>query len=96
MELPQINAGIGLLLGNGIPDAYSPLDTKVGPEGTPYLARTRLGWIAWNIVRPGTSSEITMSVNGADAAIHEMECCKDLEITYQKSISIEFPREGHK
>ena len=62
VELPQINAGIGLLLGNGIPDAYSPLDTKVGPEGTPYLARTRLGWIAWNIVRPGTSSEITMSV----------------------------------
>ncbi len=43
---PKINAKIGLLIGNNVPDAYTPLDLKTGPRGSPYAAKTLLGWVA--------------------------------------------------
>ena len=49
--LPTVDAKIGLLLGNNIPDAYTPLEVKTGPRGSPHAARTLLGWIAWNVIR---------------------------------------------
>ena len=31
VHMPQINAGIDLLIGNNVPDAYSPLEVRTGP-----------------------------------------------------------------
>ena len=53
INLPQINSDIGLLLGNNVPDAYCPLEMKTEPSGSPHATRTRLGWIAWNVIRNG-------------------------------------------
>ena len=49
--LPQIEAGIGLLIGNSVADVYTPLEVVTGPRGTPYAARTAIGWIVWSVVR---------------------------------------------
>ena len=43
VDLPQIDAEIGLLLRNHVCDVYSPLEFKVGPPGSPHATRTRLG-----------------------------------------------------
>ena len=87
--LPQVSADVGLLLGNNVPDAYSPYEVRVGPSGSSYASRSRLGWIAWNVIRPGRDGHI--SVNRADVQTIELsEKLRNLEITYQKSVAIDF------
>jgi len=51
IQLPQINGDIGLLIGNNIADAYTPLDVRTGPRGSPHATNTRLGWVIWNLHR---------------------------------------------
>ena len=65
--LPEICGNIELLIGNNVPDVYTPLEVKTGPAGSPHAARTRIGWIVWNMVRPHTSHGI--SVNRADVTL---------------------------
>ena len=90
IDLPSINSGIDLLIGNNIADAYTPLEVRVGPSGTPYASRTRLGWVAWNVIRPG--GELLNISNLADVlAIEELEDSRRLEILYNKSLMIDFP-----
>ena len=57
ISLPEIDADIGLLIGNNVPDAYTPLDLKTGPSGTPHAARTKLGWVVWNVIREGEQTQ---------------------------------------
>ena len=38
--LPTVDAKIGIFLGNNIPDAYTPLEVKIGLRGSPHAART--------------------------------------------------------
>ena len=61
IHLPQIDAEIGLLIGNNVPDAYIPLELRTGSSGSPFGARSRLGWIVWGVVRP--SPDIDHFVN---------------------------------
>ena len=51
LELPSITAEIGLLIGNNVPDAYAPLETRVGGTNSPHATKSRLGWIIWNLIR---------------------------------------------
>ena len=91
--LPQVTADVGLLLGNNVPDAYSPLDVKVGPSNSPHASCTRLGWIVWNLIRQEGSSSISM--NSADAqAVELAEEFRNLDVTYQKSVAINFQERG--
>ena len=54
VSLPQINAdysdyvsdAYSLLIGNNVPDAYSPIEVRSGPRGSPHATRTLIGWVA--------------------------------------------------
>ena len=88
VHLPQFDAPIGLLLGNNIPDAYTPLEVRVGPTGTPYASLTRLGWIVWNVIRYSGSSHSIC--HRADVqVIQTFEESRDLDIVYIKSSPID-------
>lgn len=52
--LPQLTSKIGLLLGNREAEAYTPLELRTGPPGSPHAIRTKLGWTLWNVVRDST------------------------------------------
>jgi hypothetical protein len=94
IELPQIDADIGLLLGNDVPDAYAPLQVITGPSGTPHVSRTRLGLVAWNIIRPNNTGSTLSRVNRADVIIHDFQCCRELDKSYQKGLALDFPEKS--
>ena len=88
--MPHIEAEIGLLLGNNVPDAYSHIAMKVGPPGSPHVTRTRIGLIAWNIIRSDSNTNSTHVVNSVNAAITKLEEFDSLESLYRKSVQIDF------
>ena len=92
VTLPQINADIGLLIGkNHVPDAYSPIEVRTGPRGSPHSTRTLIGWVAWNVIR-GTHSEVPVSVNRADVTIiRESEKLDKLNRLVRDSYNYDFP-----
>ncbi|XP_041365661.1 uncharacterized protein LOC121380763 [Gigantopelta aegis] len=51
IELPQIDGEVGLLTGNNVSDAYSPIEIITGPQNSPHAIKTRLGWVLWNVIR---------------------------------------------
>ena len=88
--LPQIEADIGLLIGNNVPDAYTPMELKTGPRGSPHAAKTLLGWVAWNIMRNKVPT--SFHVHRADViAIKDVEEKKVLNSLYHKSPNLYFP-----
>ena len=88
--LPQIEADIGLLIGNNVPDAYTPIELKTGPRGSPHAAKTLLGWVAWNIMRNKVLTNV--HVHRADIiAIEDVEEKKMLNSLYHKSTNLDFP-----
>ncbi|XP_064629340.1 uncharacterized protein LOC135488626 [Lineus longissimus] len=44
IPLPEITADVGLLIGNSVADAYTPLNVVTGPRGSPHATQTALGW----------------------------------------------------
>ena len=88
MELPQVNADVGLLIGNNVPDASAPLEVKTGPRGSPYMSRSLLGWIPWGVLRNSPN----ILVNRADVlAIEQFNENQDLNDLYIKSVNLDFP-----
>ncbi|XP_071944927.1 uncharacterized protein [Antedon mediterranea] len=59
----NIDAGIGLLIGNAVAEAYCPLETITGPPNAPHATRTRLGWLIWNLVREGNDTGQSQPAN---------------------------------
>ncbi|XP_074649022.1 uncharacterized protein LOC141904335 [Tubulanus polymorphus] len=47
----RLGKPVGLMIGSNVPDAFTPLEIRTGPAGSPYATRSRLGWITWNITR---------------------------------------------
>ena len=88
--MPQINAGIDLLIGNNVPDAYSPLEVRTGPPGSPHASKTTLGWIAWNVVRSVRNCQ-PFSVNFVDVAAKRYEEIKKLNMLVRESLNYDFP-----
>ena len=89
-RLPKIEGDIGLLLGNNIPDAYSPLELKTGPSGSPHAVSTCLGWVIWNLIRRSSVSKGI--VNRAELlAVQEVEDLKKLDTLVRKAINMDFP-----
>ncbi|XP_006819133.1 uncharacterized protein LOC102802549 [Saccoglossus kowalevskii] len=93
VHVPQINADVGLLIGNAIPDAYMPLEIVTGPQGSPHASRTRLGWTLWNVVCGEDNREQgSYTVNRADIiAVQESEELKQLDLMVRSSINFDFP-----
>ncbi|XP_064624565.1 uncharacterized protein LOC135486033 [Lineus longissimus] len=97
VNLPEINGGIGLLIGNGVPDAYTPIKSVTGPQGSPHAVKTRLGWIAWNVVRDGEEADQPMCpvpVNTAVTAIEKIDHMQELDILVRSSFNHDFPEQG--
>jgi hypothetical protein len=58
INVPDIDSDIGIMIGNNVPDAYSPFELATGPSSSPHATKTRLGWIIWNVLRDRTSFEV--------------------------------------
>ncbi|KAJ8018203.1 hypothetical protein HOLleu_43941 [Holothuria leucospilota] len=86
--LKQIDADIGLMIGNAVADAYTPLEIVTGPRGTPFAQRSILGWIPWSIVRPGPAPN-THTVNRVESKA--IEDHSQLTQLVQKATRIDFP-----
>ncbi|XP_071944668.1 uncharacterized protein [Antedon mediterranea] len=95
VHLPHVNADIGLLIGNNVPDAYTPRQVRTGPAGSPHATQTALGWIAWNVIRNDGSrsgKEDILAVNKATiSAIQEVEDNRKLEKLVRECINYDFP-----
>lgn len=97
LPIPQIEADISLLIGNNVPDAYSPLKIRTGSTGGPHATKSRLGWIIWNVVRPlqhnqGWKERQSLLVNRAElSSIVAKEQCHTIEQLVKNSINMDFP-----
>jgi len=81
-------------LGNNAPDVHSPIEVVTGPSGSPHVTRTRMGLIAWNVIRSENSASSSMCkthiVNRASVMLSEFEEGQRLDTLYQKSIVLDF------
>ena len=90
VKIPSAEVEITMLIGNNVPDAYAPLDVKVGPRGSPHAVKTLLGWIVCNLTSKRASGEL--SVNKVDIiAMHERKNLKSLDSLVRESINYDFP-----
>ena len=90
IRFPVFDREVEILIGNNIPDAYAPMETRVGPRGTPHATYTTLGWIPWNVFRMGGSNLNT--VNRVDVTIIEnAQETDNLNELYIKSVNMDFP-----
>lgn len=91
IQLPDLIGRVGLLIGNNVPDVYSPYEVRTGERGSPHASRTAIGWIPWNIIRQG-ASEISPVVNRVGIeVIEDHQSLKELDILVRKSINQDFP-----
>ncbi|XP_062621125.1 uncharacterized protein LOC134282740 [Saccostrea cucullata] len=88
IQTSEIDAEIGIMIGNNVPDAYSPFEVIAGPSGSPHATRTRLGWIVWNVIRENASD--TFDVNRV-AIEDAQERDRNLEKMVKDSINYDFP-----
>ncbi|CAC5382830.1 unnamed protein product [Mytilus coruscus] len=86
---PKLDASIGLMIGNNVPDAYTPFEVATGPSGSPHATRTRLGWIIWNMIRECTGTNKVVN-RVRMSAIHEEEHSRLNELV-EKSMNFDFP-----
>ena len=56
------------MIGNYVPDAYTPFEVAAGQAGSPHSTKSRFSWIIWNLVRQGDISETYSEVNRAQLA----------------------------
>ncbi|XP_046564520.1 uncharacterized protein LOC124273324 [Haliotis rubra] len=93
IHVPHLESGVDLLIGGNAPDAYSPFEVKVGPEGSPHATRTRLGWILWNVVRPSRQGEKQHfpSMRTDIVSVRNIEEISELNSLVRKSINFDFP-----
>lgn len=90
VSLPTIKASVGLLIGNNVPDAYTPLEVKSGPRYAPHASKTLLGWIVWNVVRANKTSS-RFNSNRIDVTIQGIRELQELENLYRESVHADFP-----
>lgn len=88
ITLPQINAGIELLIGTNIPKALEPLEVVCSVDGGPYAVRTRLGWtingpLSGNCEATGDQKHPQVTVNRVSVVT--------LEELWQQQFKNDFP-----
>ena len=92
IKFPKLNVDIGIMIGNNVPDAFTPCEIRTGEQGSPHATRTRLGWVIWNLIRPNHDASNGMPntavVNRAQViAIEELA---QLDQTLRTSINQDF------
>lgn len=97
IDIPQLDCSIDLLIGNNVPDAYTPHQVRTGEQGTPHATKTRLGWILWNGVRNSESGHGSCGITVMRTEvikIKEAETMRELDQLVRQSMNIEFPEKG--
>ncbi|KAK7930431.1 hypothetical protein WMY93_006826 [Mugilogobius chulae] len=90
LSLPQIEAGIELLIGTNVPRAMEPLEVIRSENNGPYAIRTELGW---TVNGPLTG-------NGGEAVSHEQPVTVNrvsivnLDDMWQQQFKMDFPKSG--
>jgi hypothetical protein len=91
VKLKNISGKVELLIGNNVPDAYSPLEIKTGPSGSPHAVKSRLGWIVWNLMRPAKAVDGPLTVNHVDVlAVEKLEEIQKLAELYKQAVNRDF------
>ena len=62
IHLQDIDADIGLMIGNNVPEATEPWEIRHGQPGEPFAAETKLGWVVNGPVKP-TKDMLVSKVN---------------------------------
>ncbi|XP_074649001.1 uncharacterized protein LOC141904318 [Tubulanus polymorphus] len=76
---------IGILIGNNIAEAYTPVEMRTGPPGSPHACKTALGWVVWNLCPKEASSFFTAST--AITEVHD----QNLENLVRGAMALDFP-----
>ena len=45
LSVSTLDSDVSILIGNNVPDAYTPLEVRTGCPGSPHATRSVLGWI---------------------------------------------------
>ena len=88
IELPVIQAEVGMLIGNNVPAAFTPQELRTGQENEPHGARSVLGWIIWGMVR---SRDEPCHLSNLQLAREEAGQLQRLENMVRASIDMDFP-----
>ncbi|XP_071094630.1 uncharacterized protein [Haliotis cracherodii] len=92
IKVPEIDAKVELLIGANVPDAYSPIEIRTGPQGSPHASRTQLGWVLWNVMRIQRTEEGSSfpSMRTEIALIKKAEEVNDLDMMVKESMNFDF------
>ena len=87
--LPQIDAGIELMIGNNVPQAMEPWEVRHSEENGPFAIRTKLGWVVTGPVRDACADRA--QVNRTCISVSDHQLCD----TFQNMYEQEFPEKNH-
>lgn len=71
--IPHVDAEIGLLIANDVPEALDPVEIRDSQDGGPYASRTRIGWaVNGPLRRPRHGSKTSGFFDKVDLQFHQM------------------------
>lgn len=88
IQLPQIDAGIELLIGTYVPKALEPLEVVCSVDGGPFAIGTMLGWTVNGPL--GGSSEGTVDSKQPQVTVNRVSV-ENLEELWQQQFKNDFP-----
>ena len=87
-NLPEINAGIGLLIGTNVPKALEPLEDIRSVDDGAYAIRTILGWTVSGLLK-GVSGN-AMDLDKPEVSVNRISVV-NLDEPWQQQLSTDFP-----
>ena len=72
VHLPDLDADIGLMIGNNAPEAVEPWQILHGQPGEPFAVETKLGWVVNGPVKPNKETTIKVNRVGFSDDLHQM------------------------
>ena len=88
IDLPRINAGIELMIGNNVPQVMEPWEVRHSQGGGPFAVRTKLGWVINGPVRETKVNRVQVYRTFVSASMRE------LHDTLQNMYEQEFPEKN--
>ena len=89
IDLPRINAGIELMIGNNVPQAMEPWEVRHSQGGGPFAVRTKLGWVINGPVRESSADRAQVYRTCTSVSTQQ------LHDTFQNMYEQEFPEKNN-
>lgn len=71
---PNLDLPIIMLIGGNCPEAHAPVETIIGPRGSPYMKKTMLGWTVFGGTSKTTNKKgVRVSVNHTVTKLNQLE-----------------------